>query len=63
MLPDLLRAREVVLLEQFGGGAEQEPCMGRSIGGGLGDRLDESPAEFGDMVKRSFECEAGQHPP
>ena len=55
MLADLASPREPELLEQLGGGAEQEPALSLPSGGCLGDRLDQAAAGIGDLGERAFQ--------
>lgn len=59
MQPDLAHARESQTLEQFGGGAEEEPVLRRTPGGRLGDHLDTAAAVTGDLVERGRDREPG----
>ena len=56
MLADLSSLREPVLLEQLGGGGEEETTLRLPSGGHLGDRLDETAAGLGDLDERPLEA-------
>ena len=56
MLADLSSLREPVLLEQLGGGGEEETALRLPSGGHLGDRLDETAAGLGDLGERALQA-------